>query len=120
MKWIGLIISFIGLSGLIALFWKFIGYRRAYFLVAFLTVLVFVMGFFYGAEIEKLNPIVQDILMYSIIDSPIALFALSVRNLYANTTVPRIFSIANIVLSIGMILVLIVAIMSGVSASMIG
>ncbi len=121
MRWVGFIISLVSLAVLIALCWKFIGYRKTYFLVAFLTVLLFFICFFLGSEyIDKLNETLQDVVIYSALELPIVLFALSVRNLYVKNTIPRMFTIANIVLSLGIILVFIFAIMSGVSASMIG
>ena len=121
MRWIGFTISLLSLAAIIAICWKLIGYRKTYFLVAFLTVLLFVICFFFGPEyLDKLSETLQDVIMYSSLILPIVLFALSVRNLYVKNTIPRMFSISNIVLSLGIILVFIFAIMSGVSASMIG
>lgn len=121
MRWIGFILSLGSLAAIIGFCWKFIGYRKTYFLTAFLTVLLFFICFFFGSEyIDKLNEILQDVIIYSSFELPIVLFTLSIRNLYVKNTIPRMFTIANIVLSLGIILVFILAIMSGGGGTMIG
>ena len=96
------------------------GYRRTYFLTAFLSVLVFVIGFFYGNELEKLGTVMVDTIMYSMVELPIVLFILSVRNLYVKVNIPRVLTIANIVLSLGIIVMIIIAVLSYAGGTMIG
>lgn len=117
MKWIVFIISIVSLATLTGISWKFAGYRKTYFFIAFLTVLFFVLTFI---EFARPNEILESIMNTCTLALPLFLLALSIRNLNVNTDVPRIFTVANLVLSAGIIIVLIIAIMSAVGGTIIG
>jgi hypothetical protein len=114
------IIAGLILIGLVALSRKSIGYRRTYFFINFLSVLFPVVSLYFSNELEKLGDVVILIIMALTFELPVFLLVYSIKNLNQKINIPQIFSIVNIILSAGLLIILFIGVMSAVSGGMIG
>ncbi|HXB13152.1 MAG TPA: hypothetical protein VNZ45_14285 [Bacteroidia bacterium] len=114
--------TILALTGLvlIPIFWKFAGYRKTYFIVFFLSVFFLLTTLFFTTELDKLGDIVDLIIMSFTLELPPILLVLSIRNLDKKVEIPRWISIAGLIVSLVLCVILFIAIMAGVSGGMIG
>jgi len=105
---------------LIPLTWKFVGYKKTYYIVFFLSVLFLSLAFFFTAELDRLGDICDLIIISLTLELPLILLVLSFRNLNKETDVPRWLSISGLIVSLILCGILFIAVMAGGGGGMIG
>jgi hypothetical protein len=115
-----LIVVVVVLAGLIALLWKFIGYKKTYFIISFFAVAIPSFVIFGGQWVDKISDLSQAILISLVMELPPIVLVLSVRNLNNKIEIPKWLTITNIVLSSSFIVIFLIAIMVGGGGGMIG
>ena len=104
----------------IAFRWNYRGYKITYFVISILAILFPAVTIYFSSELDKLADVCVLIILSFTLELPPALLIMSVRNLNKEVEIPRILSIINIVISCGLTIFLLIAIMAGVSGGMIG
>jgi hypothetical protein len=105
---------------LIALVWKFAGYKKTYFIVFFFSIFFLVATLFLGSKLDILGDIADVIILSLTIELPPVLFFLSIRNLEKQAGIAKWISITGLIVSFILCIILFIGLMSGVSGGMIG
>jgi hypothetical protein len=108
-----LIVALVILAGIIALLWKFAGYKTTYFLLSFFAVVIPSFVIFGGQWFDKISDLSQAILVSLVMELPPIVLVLSVRNLNKQVEIPKWITISNIVLSSIVIVIFLIGVMVG-------
>jgi hypothetical protein len=105
---------------LIALIWKFAGYKRTYFIVFFFSIFFLVATLFFGSELDRLGDIVDVIILSFTIELPPVLLYLSIRNFEKQPGIAKWISITGLIVSFILCIILFIGMMAGGGGGMIG
>src|SRR5580700_1487717 len=98
---------------LIALIWKFAGYKKTYFIVFFFSIFFFVPTLFFGSELDRLGDIVDVIILSFTIELPPVLLFLSIRNFEKQLGIAKWLSITGLIVSLILCIILFIGMMAG-------
>jgi spore maturation protein CgeB len=120
-----LILTFISLAIMTWLSWKFIGYKKTYFLIAFATIIVPIISLIFGNSISKINEevgtAIASCIIACIIELSPFLLVLSIINLFKKNGIHFVISLFNVAVSLLLIVWLIISfVIAGMSVGIIG